>query len=131
MHDYRFRPAGIVIECPFGSLYETVCARFRTLGVPVFPMAGLLVFWGGVENGFSSFSFEPVRYAASVECPCLLLYGEKDEKVSRREIDAIYVHLHGVKELRTYPLAGHENYLVKYKQEWTKDIGRFLRSARQ
>jgi pimeloyl-ACP methyl ester carboxylesterase len=131
LHDHRFHPSGIIIECPFGSLYETACARFRTIGVPVFPMAGLLVYWGGVENGFPSFSLESARYAASVECPCLLLYGEKDEKVSRQEIDSIYAHLRGPKELRTYPLAGHENYLVKYGLEWTGDIMEFLRKRWQ
>ncbi|MDR3712470.1 MAG: alpha/beta fold hydrolase [Puia sp.] len=129
LHDTPFHPAGIIIECPFGTLYETVCARFRTLGVPAFPMAGLLTAWGGIENGFSAFQFEPIRYAESVDCPCLLLYGEKDEKVSRREIDGIYGRLRGKKELRTYPLAAHENYLLRYRQDWIKDVGKFLQDA--
>src|SRR5678809_1487848 len=32
--DYNIDPAGIIIECPFGSMYKTACARFRTMKVP-------------------------------------------------------------------------------------------------
>ncbi len=126
IHKYGILPAGIILECPFGTMYKTTTARFKTIGVPSFPMAGLLVFWGGVENGFWGFSHNPEQYARSVSCPTLLLYGEKDEKVSRTEIDAIFKNLHGEKTLRSYPNAGHENYLLKYKNEWIADVSAFL-----
>ncbi len=124
--DYNLKPTAIIIECPFGSMYQTTCARFTALGVPAFPMAGLLVFWGGVQNGFWAFSHNPTEYAKAVKCPTLLLYGEKDKKVSRQEIDEIYSNLTRKKQLKTYPLAGHENYLIKYKQQWTTDVEAFL-----
>jgi uncharacterized protein len=126
MDDYAIQPTGIILECPFGTMYETTCARFESLGVPVFPFASLLVFWGGIENGFWAFAHRPVEYAKSVNCPALLLYGEKDQRVSRREIDEIYQNLKGEKQLRTYPLAGHENYLTKYRRQWIADIDLFL-----
>lgn len=126
INDYSLPVAGIIIECPFGSLYKTTCARFNSMGVPSFPMANLLVFWGGVQNGFWGFSYKPEEYAKKVTCPALLLYGEKDEKVSRGEIDIIYENLHGKKHLKTFPLAGHEEYLVKYKDEWIAEIKTFL-----
>ncbi len=127
--DYNFHPAAIIIECPFGTMYQTTCARFKTLGVPVFPMAGLLDFWGGVQNGFWAFSHKPVEYAKSVQCPTLLLYGGQDEKVSRNEIDRIFSNLHGTKQLKTYPLAGHDDYLVKYKQQWINDVDEFMKGG--
>ena len=126
IHDYRIDPAGIMIECPFGTLYQKTSARFKSLNVPSFPLASLLVFWEGVQNGFWGFSFKPVEYAKSVKCPALLLYGEQDEKVSRQETEAIFSNLNGSKQLKTFPLAGHENYLVKYKSEWLKEIEQFL-----
>jgi alpha-beta hydrolase superfamily lysophospholipase len=129
IHDYAIHPAGIMIECPFGSLYQTTAGRFKSLNIPSFPLAGLLVFWGGVQNGFRGFSFKPVEYAKSVKCPALLLYGEKDERVSREETDAIFSNLKGSKKLMTFPLAGHENYLIKYRTEWTEEINRFLLST--
>jgi len=124
--DYGLNPRGIIIECPFGSMYETVCARFRTMHVPIFPMAGLLVFWGGIQNGFWAFGHEPTEYAKKIACPTLLLYGGKDEKVSKAEIDAIFTHLAGRKALKIYENAGHENYLNQYKYEWTNDIEKFI-----
>jgi alpha-beta hydrolase superfamily lysophospholipase len=124
--DFDIKPKGIIIECPFGSMYKTVCARFKTMNAPTFPMAGLLVFWGGLQNGFWAFGHNPTEYAKRINCPTLLLYGAKDEKVSRDEIDAIFNNLIGPKELSIYKEAGHENYLKKYKDDWTKDIQDFL-----
>lgn len=126
LNDYPITPLGIIIECPFGSMYKTVAARFRNMGVPAFPMAGLLVFWGGVQNGFWAFGHNPAIYAKSVNCPALLMYGEQDKNVSRKEIDDIFANLAGRKRLVTYAQAGHENYLEKYKDQWVGDIKRFI-----
>lgn len=123
---YQLKPKGIIIECPFGSMYETVCARFKTMNAPTFPMAGLLVFWGGLQNGFWAFGHNPTKYARNINCPTLLLYGAKDDKVSREEIDHIFKNLSGEKKLKIYEEAGHENYLIKYKSDWTEDINSFL-----
>jgi len=126
--DYQLSPAAIIVECPFGSMYKTVCARFNTMNVPTFPMAGLLVFWGGAENGFWAFGHNPIEYAKGVHCPTLLLYGEKDKSVSREETDEIFKNLAGKKQFKTYLKAGHENYLTQYKEEWVKDVQEFLSS---
>lgn len=124
--DYDLKPKSIIIECPFGSMYKTVCKRFQMQGIPSFPMAGLLVFWGGVENNFWAFAHNPEEYAKSIHCPALLMYGEKDQKVSREEINSIFKNLQGDKTLVSYLLAGHENYLSLYKEKWTNDVKRFL-----
>ncbi len=129
IEDYGLEPDGIIIECPFGTMYETTVARFRSMKIPSFPMAALLVFWGGAVNGFWGFAHNPVNYAKSVHCPTLLLYGEQDEKVSRGEINRIYNNISGSKRLKTYPLAGHENYLVKYQTEWVNDVQAFIKST--
>jgi uncharacterized protein len=126
--DYDLKPKGIIIACPFGSMYKTTCARFKNMHAPTFPMAGLLVFWGGVQNGFWALGHNPTEYAKKINSPTLLLYGEQDKNVSRQEIDDIFKNLQGVKTLKTYKLAGHENYLTKYKDEWIKDISKFLQT---
>lgn len=126
INDSAIKPKGIIIECPFGSMYETVCARFKSMHIPTFPMSELLVFWGGLQNGFWAFGHKPTEYAKKISCPTLLLYGAKDEKVSRKEIEEIFNNLIGQKELIIYPNSGHENYLTKYKNKWTRDIQEFL-----
>ena len=123
--DYHLQPQGIIIQSPFGTLYQTVCARFNMVHIPAFPMAGLLVFWGGLENGFWAFGHNPVEYAEKVTCPCLLMYGEQDIKVTRQEINAIYKNLPAPKVLKTFPLGGHEN-LLKYRGDWEKSVSSFL-----
>lgn len=124
---YPIQPSSLILECPFGTMLQTVKARFQLMGAPSFPMAQLLVFWGGVQNGFWAFSHNPVAYAKNIHCPTLLLYGERDPKVSRAEIDAIYANLKGKKQLVTYPEAGHDNYLRHYREEWIRDVETFLR----
>jgi len=130
INDNKIKPKGIIIECPFGSMYETVCARFKKMNAPTFPMAGILVFWGGIENGFWGFNHNPTAYAKNINCPTLLLYGEKDKSVSRKEIDEIYTNLNGLKKLHIYKNTGHENYLIKNKVEWTKNVSDFLTSIK-
>lgn len=119
---------GAILECPFGSLYQTVCARFDMMNMPSFPMASLLTFWGGVENGFWAFDHEPVVYAQKIKCPVLLMYGGKDPKVSRAETDEIYAYFQGPKELIVFPEAGHENYLNQYRLSWKANVAKFLNS---
>lgn len=115
-----------ILECPFGSMYETTSARFDMMHVPRFPMSGLLVFWGGIENGFWAFGHNPTEYAKEIQVPVLLLYGEKDQKVSRGEIDGIYANLAGTKKLVTFAEAGHENYLNQYRLPWQSAVKEFL-----
>ena len=126
LNDSDLQAAAVILECPFGSMLETVQARFKTMKVPSFPMANLLVFWGGVQNNFNAFEHNPEAYSASIHVPALLLYGEKDRNVSRQEIDRIFANLKGKKELKLYPESGHENYLIKYKEDWIKDVTHFL-----
>ncbi|HVG14572.1 MAG TPA: alpha/beta hydrolase [Chitinophagaceae bacterium] len=130
MSDYQLSPSSLILECPFSTMLQTVKNRFEGIGIPAFPMAHLLVFWGGVQNGFNAYSHNPVAYAVKIKCPVLLMWGEKDQKVAKEETSAIFKNLGGAKALVTFPLAGHENYLLKYKEEWTSAITRLLQSNR-
>jgi uncharacterized protein len=125
-NDYQFKGSSLILECPFGTMLKTVQARFKAMGLPCFPMDRLLTFWGGKINGFNAFEHNPEEYAKGIGCRTLLMYGEKDERVSRIETDCIFSNLKGYKRLKLYPLAGHENYLNKYKIEWTEDVLTFL-----
>jgi hypothetical protein len=127
VHDYSLKPNGIILESPFGSAYQSACQRFKLMKLPDFPMAGLLVFWIGLQNGFWAFSHNPTEYAKTIYCPTLLLYGGKDDKVTRNEIETIYKNLRGKKELRFYPLAKHESYFIQYPKEYLNDLRFFIK----
>lgn len=128
LKDNSVQPKGVILEAPFSTLYEAACARFRAVNAPAFPMAGLVVFWGGVINGFWGFGHQPVEYAKSARVPVLLIYGEKDGRVARKEIDEIYHNLPGPKKLVTFPEAGHVNYLSQYSREWTAAVAEFIKA---
>lgn len=126
-NDYQLKVKGIIIECPFGTMLQTVKARFKSMNIPCFPMAHLLVFWGGTINGFNAFEHNPTEYANHIKCPTLLLYGIKDEKVTIEETNQIFENLKGIKILITFPNATHENYLNKYKKEWIYEVNAFMK----
>lgn len=120
-------PSAIIIECPFGSLYRTVSARFDLMNIPKVPMAALLTFWGGVQHGYWAFDHNPSEYAKSVSCPTLLLFGEKDDRVSIEETKEIFNNLKGQKTLFTYRDAGHNVFSENNKSNWIKDVNEFLK----
>ena len=126
LDDGGAQPAAVIIECPFGTMYQTVSARFKMMHLPTFPGVALLTFWGGTENGFWAFHHNPADYARSVKCPSLLVFGELDDRVSRAEIDAVYSNLPPQKQLCLFPQSGHNDYLSKYPHEWDSTVRGFL-----
>jgi pimeloyl-ACP methyl ester carboxylesterase len=130
INDHKISPSTILLECPFGSLYSTVCARFRMMNLPAFPMAALLTFWGGVQQDFWAFAHNTSEYAKAVNCPTLLLYGEFDDRVTHEETDLIYANLNGLKSLKTYGNEGHNFYTPTNESAWKRDVGTFMRSLK-
>ena len=126
MSDYDISPKALILECPFGTFYEAVEGRFRSMGMPSMPMAPLLIFWGGLQHGFWAFSHQPAQYAKSITIPTLLLWGELDDRVTRSETEAIFNHLNGEKQLVVYPNSGHESYLNDHREEWIRDVRGFF-----
>jgi alpha-beta hydrolase superfamily lysophospholipase len=71
----RVRPAGLILEGAFDRLLTTTRHRFDAVGAPASPAAELLLFWGSVQLVYNGFGHNLVEYAASVECPTLLMHG--------------------------------------------------------
>ena len=120
------RPAANILECPYGSMRQTAYNRFSSMHVPPFPLADLLVFWGGAQNGFWAFGLRGEGYARQIQAPTLLLWGAADPRVTRAETDAIYAHLAGPKARHDFATAGHEPYWRKYPAEWRRQVRQFL-----
>ncbi|HYF70825.1 MAG TPA: alpha/beta fold hydrolase [Ohtaekwangia sp.] len=128
IHDDQFEPSSIILECPFGSLQKTVSARFNMMGVPSFPMSYLLTFWGGAQHGYWAFAHNPQEYALDVKCPTLILFGEKDNRVSMEETETLFNNLGGQKTLATYPDEGHALFTETNQSNWIRDVSKFLES---
>ena len=120
------RPSANILECPYGNMRQTAYNRFASMHVPGFPMADLLVFWGGVQNGFWAYSLNAEHYATQIHTPTLLLWGTADLRVTRAETDAIFGHLAGPKARHDFPGVGHEPYWQRYSADWEQQTRGFL-----
>lgn len=103
-------PAAMILECPFDSLLHTINHRFTAMGLPAFPFAPLLVFWGGVQVGINGFEHDARDYAAAVRCPTLVLWGADDARVARAEVEAVVQSLNGHGKLEVLSAVGHQSY---------------------
>ncbi len=127
VHAHGAEPDGVILEAVIDTLLNTVRHRFRALQVPAFPSAELLVFWGGRQWGFDGFEHNPSDYAASVDCPTLLMHGERDPRVSLTEARRVFDAIPVTKELVTFERSGHESYLSRNASQWRTAVERFIK----
>ena len=121
------QPAGLVLECPFGTILDASRGRLRTLHAPEEPLAHLIVFTSSLQNGFWGFNHDAVAYARTVHVPTLLQWGEQDPRVTRQETDAVFAALRGPKQLVLYPNARHESYARQDLARWASAVAAFLK----
>ena len=117
---------GIILECPFDSLLTTVRHRFETVGLPAFPAAHALLFWGGVQLGFNPFRHGALAYAPYVHEPVLLMAGDRDPWVTPNETRHIFDALGGSKRLYLCRDVGHASCLSSDSARWTAEVSGFL-----
>jgi alpha-beta hydrolase superfamily lysophospholipase len=119
-------PRAIIVESAFDRMLSTVENRFHNVGVPAFPGAPLLVFWGGVRHGFNGFAHNPGQYAAAVTCPTLVLCGADDRLVTPTEAHNVFSALAGPKTLHVFPHAPHEASRTVPREDWQAVFVPFL-----
>ncbi len=122
----RLEPAAIIIEATFNRFMATTKNRFDEMGLPTFPAAQLLLFWGGVQGGFNAFKHNPEDYAQSVTCPALVLHGALDNRATLAEARQVFDKLGGEKYFKSYPRAGHQLLISVQPGKWRKDVEEFL-----
>lgn len=96
------------------------------MGLPSFPGAHLLVFWGGVQLGYFGFEHNPVKYAQQVQCPVLMLHGTEDPRVTTTQAEAVFQSLNGPKQLERFDGVGHESYFQSQPDKWKRIVSDFL-----
>jgi alpha-beta hydrolase superfamily lysophospholipase len=123
-------PAAVILESPFDRLLNTVRHRFTAMGLPAFPGAELIVFWGSVQQHIDGFAHNPVEYASAIKCPVLLLHGEADTRVTKQDAIAIYDNLPGRKQFVVFPNAvGHGSLAVDHPDLWKQQVQAFLKQT--
>lgn len=126
---YRgIKPDGIILELPFARLLNATRSRVRKLGLPEFPVAESLVFWGGLQHGFNGFTHNPEDYAKTVHCPTLVLHGQRDPWTTTADIQKIVNNLQGPKQLVIFPKAQHELLVKADRPTWITTINHFLQN---
>jgi alpha-beta hydrolase superfamily lysophospholipase len=124
--DLGVQPRAIIAESVFDRLLSTVENRFHAMGIPAFPAARLLVFWGGVQNGYDAFVMNPADYATRVKCPVLLFQGGMDPRVSNAQAQNLFNHLAGPKQLVIVQNCGHCAFLSEDRARWISTVTGFL-----
>ena len=127
VHDYQLQVEKLVLECPFRSLSDAVYSRFENLKIPTFVLPELLLFWGGIQLNIDSKAHNSLDYAKKVNIPTLMLYGKKDPKVRRYEVDDVYNALASTeKRLVILEKSGHDHLMADDVAGWTKEVWNFL-----
>jgi uncharacterized protein len=123
----KIQPAALILESPFDRLLTTVRHRFEAMGIPSFPSAELMVFWGGVQQEIDGFGHNPVDYGRAIDCPVLLLHGELDQRVTVADATRVLESLPGEKRWQLFTAAnGHGSLASDDAELWRRVVSRFL-----
>lgn len=123
---HQAQPTAIILEAVFDRMLTTVKHRFSVMGIPAFPGAHLLVFWGGLQNGFWGFKHNSVEYATTVHCPTLILEGTEDPLVTVTEAEAVFNNLPSpYKQFERFVGGGHSP-LATHPAQWKSIVSQFL-----
>jgi uncharacterized protein len=120
------KPDAIMVELPFAYLANALRSRVKAMHLPVFPTAEFMVFWGSIQHRFNGFAHNPAGYARQIQCPTLILHGQKDKWTSVADIKKIYQNLSGPKQLVLFPKAGHNLLVTVDKPTWRRSVTEFL-----
>lgn len=123
---FGVRPDAVILESVFDTMLGAIRNRFRAMGVPAFPNAELLVFWGGWQFGFNGFAHNPDAYAASLNCPALFLHGADDPRATAGQARRVFAAAAGSKQFVEFENSGHDSYAARHPDQWQAAIRAFL-----
>lgn len=124
---YQLQPEKVFLECSFATLTDAVKSRMRAVHLPGSPLAEMLTFWGGVENGFWGLGHNPAEYAKEITVPALVCWGKHDPRVTSQETQDIYRQLGTAqKKLVIFEKSGHQSFCRNEGEKWKNAVRTFL-----
>ncbi len=120
---------GLILEAVFDTMLNTVANRFEAMGLPAWPAARLLVFWGGRRGGFDARAHNPAAYVRAADCPILFMHGSEDPRASLQEALRVYRQAPSEKRFVRFEGAGHEPCLNHDPQRWKDAVSNAIRRA--
>lgn len=102
----------VVSHSAFSSIDDTITTSVQSLaGLPAFPFAPLMIYWGERELGFDSAEIDAKRWIGEISPrPVLLLQGGRDWVVSVDSGRLLYEAAGEPKELWFDPALGHASF---------------------
>jgi alpha-beta hydrolase superfamily lysophospholipase len=118
----------VIAESAFTSVEDNISDSVQVLtGLPAFPFAPLVVFFGQREAGVDISAVRPVDIIASISPRAvLLIHGDLDATIPVRNAYALYEAAAEPKELYVLPGVGHGGFLWAQPEEYPKRILAFL-----
>ncbi len=120
----------VIAQSAYTSLEDNVTASMRQLtGLPAFPFAPLVVFFGEQRSGMQIRQVRPVDVVADISPrPILLVHGAQDLLVPVSNVYDLYAAAQEPKELLVIQEAGHGGFAFHSPQTYPAQILNFLDS---
>jgi alpha-beta hydrolase superfamily lysophospholipase len=126
--EYNLQPDRLILEAPFATLTDAVKSRMWAVHLPGTPLAQIITFWGGLEQGFWAPGYKPAVYAQKVSMPVLLCWGREDIRVMAYETNTIFRQLGSQqKKLVVFEHSGHQSFYRSETAKWTAAVNAFLK----
>jgi len=127
IHAEGIAPDAIVLETVFDRMLTTVGNRFRAMGLPTFPAARTLIFWGSVHAGFWAFDHNPEDYARSVKCPALVMQGDEDQRARTEDAQRVFENLPEGSAWELFTGAEHVSMLNHDEEKWKSAVEKLIK----
>jgi len=122
-------PAAVIVEGLYDEMLNAIRNRFDAMGVPSFPFAELLGFWGGVQMGFTARRHNPAAYARAIRTPVLMLHGSEDPRATCAQGRRVFEKLRGPKAFVEFRGLKHESLYTASPDEWVRAVDAFLETV--
>jgi fermentation-respiration switch protein FrsA (DUF1100 family) len=118
----------IVAQSPFTSIEENVASGVRQIaGLPPFPFAPLVLFFGEQETGLRIGQVRPIDDIPQIAPRAvLLMHGEQDRLISPDNGQRLYDAAGEPKELVYFPTAAHAGLITADPELWETHVVAFL-----